>query len=301
MRPLDHGDDLLELRPPAAVLVDADVEDKAPAPEQPQALDELGLQHRPRGLVLQQVPEPLHLLPDALAAVPFARLAHRINVPLQRLGPRRQRRPGHDPQAQRGVLVLVALPRARPPAGDARQPRHLGQRVSPPALRGGVRLVVLAVRLEEDEAREEVVLGRRGRAVLCDGVLPVEGALGLGPGEGVELARGEEVDVGVDYGDRGRHLGLWVRRGASCDCVCSLSGRREMCFNAISGELGHLLKMRGGFAKALIQCEWECMYNTVYQQLELRISVEMALFKQQNSQNRLAFELGQHMADRAQE
>lgn len=69
-------------------------------------------------------------------------------------------------------------------------------------------------------------------------MLLVEGALGLGPGEGVELAGGEEVDVGVDYGDRGRHLGLLVRRGALC--VCSLSslvrGTTQRFYQACSVE-----------------------------------------------------------------
>lgn len=49
-------------------------------------------------------------------------------------------------------------------------------------------------------------------------MLLVEGTLWLGPGESVELAGGEEVDVGVDYGDRGRHLGMWFGEGP---CIVS--------------------------------------------------------------------------------
>lgn len=201
VRAVDHLDDLLELRPAAVVLVDAQVEHEAPAAQQLQALDELVRQHRPARLVLQQVPEPPDFRP-ALAGF----LLDQVEIPLHDGGPARQRRPGDVRGAQRRVLGGVALPRLGLARGDALQPRDLHQRVLPPAavpLPG--RQVVLPVRLQEDEAPGRGA--RAGGLVLVQRVLLAQRVVRRAPRQRVHLGLGVEVDVGVDDGDIGSHIG----------------------------------------------------------------------------------------------
>lgn len=178
------------------MLVDTNVKNEPAAAEQLDALDELVLQHGPVRLVLHQVPEALDPGPRVARLLPDA-----VEVALHDLDAARQGRPGDDAQAELGVVGRVALTLARLPEGDAPDPRHLGQGGLPAGAVGGARLeVVLAVRLDEDEAEQR---GRRGRrlAVLVDRALAAEGVLRAAPGEGVVLGGRVEVDVGVDDGE----------------------------------------------------------------------------------------------------
>lgn len=174
MRPLDHLDHLLELAAPAAVQVDADVEDETLAAEQAESGDKCGRQHSAVGLILQQIPEPLDLvvLGRRSPHVRAGRVAHRGEVAREHVRPRREGGPGDDAQAEVLVFCFVALVLvSRPARGDAGQEADFLQGVFPAvaAVLGGLCGVyhfIIAVdiirgrppvRLNKDEAADEVV------------------------------------------------------------------------------------------------------------------------------------------------
>lgn len=196
---VNHGEELVELLLPSAVVVHAHLEDEALPPEQLQALDELVVQHGAVGLVLDEVPEAPDLGPRLARRLPDG-----VEVPLHGLGAARYGGPGHDAQAELAVLgrEVVALRLVGLPQREPADAADLGQGLLPAGAVGGARgQVVRHVRLDVDEAEEG---GRRlGRLlVLVHVVVGLgEGVLLVGPVEVGHVAGAEEVDVGVNDGE----------------------------------------------------------------------------------------------------
>lgn len=182
MRSLHQLHGLFQLAPPAPMQIHSNIKHEPPPPQQLHALHKVLLQHHALRLVLQQIPEPLHLPPRRPVPIALTHLLDIIDILPQHLRPRRHRRPRHNPLTQPRIARLVALARPWLTGRNAREEADLGERVLPSAGRGGVGLVVGAVCFEEDEAGEQVVRGRGGGLVLSEGALAPERVVRAVPG-----------------------------------------------------------------------------------------------------------------------